>query len=98
MALSLRWQWRRWSSRRMDLRKRAAIDMREREAQRPAGADRIWEARTPELDRAWGVGGGAMAVGGICSNRVMAAEDPPWGEPIAQAGSAATTCRLYSSR
>ena len=38
----------------MDLRKRAAIDMREREreAQRLAEADRIWEARAPELDRA----------------------------------------------
>ena len=36
----------------MDLRKRAVIDMREREAQRLAEADRIWEARAPELDRA----------------------------------------------
>ena len=40
----------------MDLRKRAVIDMRERErereAQRPVEADRIWEARAPELDRA----------------------------------------------
>ena len=25
-----------------------------------------------------------MAAGGICSDRVTAAEDPPWGEPIAQ--------------
>jgi hypothetical protein len=47
-----------WSSRRMDLRKRAAIDMREREAQQPAEADRIWEARAPELGR---VGVWAMA-------------------------------------
>jgi len=36
------------------------------------------------------VGDGAMAAGGICSDRVTAAEDPPWGEPIAQARSTAT--------
>ena len=49
MALSLR---RHWSSRRMDLRKRAAMNMTEKEAQRPAEADRIWVASAPELDRA----------------------------------------------
>ena len=30
------------------------------------------------------MGDGAMSAGGICSDRVTAAEDPPWGEPIAQ--------------
>jgi len=60
---------------------------REREAQQPAEADRIWEVH------AWRHGCGRHLLG-----LGDGGSESSWGEPIAQAGSAATTCRLYSSR